>query len=73
VVTHSVVVLSFRRLLERLEEEKVLELDRHDEPKNAALSVYESSAGAAEGGGLLLRDWNKMPWTAPAPERRARA
>jgi len=30
VVTHSVVVLSFRRLLERLEEEKVLELDRHD-------------------------------------------
>lgn len=67
VVTHSVVVLSFRRLIERLEEEKVLELDRHDEPKNAALSIYESTPGSAAGRGLALLEWNVTPWTAGDP------
>jgi broad specificity phosphatase PhoE len=63
VVTHSVVVLAFRRLLERLEEDKVLELDRHDEPKNASLSVYESDPGQPTGTGLRLKHWNFVPWT----------
>jgi probable phosphoglycerate mutase len=66
VVTHSVVVLSFRRLLERLDEDKVLDLDRHDEPKNASLSVYSSLAGEAAGSGLMLREWNRTPWSADA-------
>jgi len=66
VVTHSVVVLSFRRLLERLEEDKVLDLDRHDEPRNASLSVYESFAGETAGSGLRLREWNMIPWQEPA-------
>jgi 2,3-bisphosphoglycerate-dependent phosphoglycerate mutase len=66
VVTHSVVVLSFRRLLERLEEDKVLELDRHDEPKNASLSVYESVPGETMGSGLRLVEWNMIPWHEPA-------
>ena len=73
VVTHSVVVLSFRRLLERLEEDKVLELDRHNEPRNASLSVYASFPGSAGGSGLMLKDWNLIPWQAGAPDRRARA
>jgi broad specificity phosphatase PhoE len=68
VVTHSVVVLAFRRLIERLEEDKVLELDRNDEPKNASLSVYESEPGKAIGTGLTLRQWNFVPWT-PAEAR----
>ncbi|HZM69508.1 MAG TPA: histidine phosphatase family protein [Candidatus Cryosericum sp.] len=72
VVTHSVVVLSFRRLLERLEEEKVLELDRHNEPRNASLSVYESLPGETGGSGLMLKDWNLIPWTAGASDRLAR-
>lgn len=63
VVTHSVVVLAFRRLIERLEEDKVLELDRHDEPKNASLSVYESQPGLPSGTGLKLGTWNFVPWT----------
>lgn len=67
VVTHSVVVLSFRRLIERLEEDKVLELDRHDEPKNASLSVYESEPGPTGGRGLSLLEWNVTPWSA-SPE-----
>lgn len=73
VVTHSVVVLSFRRLLERLEEEKVLELDRHDEPRNASLSVYASFPGDAGGSGLMLKDWNLIPWRSGASDRLARA
>jgi broad specificity phosphatase PhoE len=72
VVTHSVVVLSFRRLLERLEEEKVLELDRHNEPRNASLSVYESLPAKTVGSGLMLKDWNLIPWTAGASDRLAR-
>ena len=66
VVTHSVVVLSFRRLLERLDEDKVLDLDRHDEPKNASLSVYASVAGETGGSGLALQEWNRTCWSAPA-------
>jgi broad specificity phosphatase PhoE len=73
VVTHSVVVLSFRRLLERLEEDKVLELDRHNEPRNASLSVYESFPGEAGGSGLMLKEWNLIPWEAGAGDRLARA
>src|SRR5262245_44032978 len=70
VVTHSVVVLSFRRLLERLDEDKVLDLDRHDEPRNASLSVYESFAGETAGTGLRLREWNMIPWREPAGRAR---
>src|SRR5262245_46687384 len=70
VVTHSVVVLSFRRLIERLEEDKVLDLDRHDEPRNASLSVYESFAGETAGTGLRLREWNMIPWREPAGRAR---
>jgi broad specificity phosphatase PhoE len=58
VVTHSVVVLAFRRLIERLGEEEVLELDRSDEPKNASLSIYESFPGETTGTGLALKRWN---------------
>jgi len=59
VVTHSVVVLCFRRLLERMEEQQVLELDRTDDVKNASLLVYESEPGP---GGLARRAWNLAPW-----------
>jgi broad specificity phosphatase PhoE len=71
VVTHSVVVLSFRRLIERLGEDQVLELDRHDEPQNAALSIYESLPGPVTGTGLKLREWNRKPWTSPPGSRQA--
>jgi broad specificity phosphatase PhoE len=61
VVTHSVVVLAFRRLIERLGEEEVLELDRSNEPKNASLSIYESFPGETVGTGLALQQWNFVP------------
>ncbi len=62
VVTHSVVVLCFRRLLERMEEHEVLDLDRRDEVKNASLLVYEP--GVRDGGASILvrQAWNLTPW-----------
>ncbi len=62
VVTHSVVVLLFRRLLERMEEQEVLELDRQDEVKNASLLVYESGTRDGRQGALVRKDWNLAPW-----------
>jgi broad specificity phosphatase PhoE len=61
VVTHSVVVLLFRRLLERLEEKEVLELDRHHEVKNASLLVYELGARDGREGVLVRKAWNFVP------------
>ena len=61
VVTHSVVVLLFRRLLERLEEKEVLDLDRHHEVKNASLLVYESGARDGREGVLVRKAWNFVP------------
>jgi len=40
VVAHSVVVLCFRRLLERWGEERYLEVDREDDVKNCSLTTY---------------------------------
>ena len=62
VVTHSVVVLCFRRLLERMEEHEVLELDRNDEVKNASLLVYEIGSRNGLDGVLVRRAWNLAPW-----------
>jgi broad specificity phosphatase PhoE len=62
VVTHSVVVLCFRRLLERMEEDEVLKLDREDEVKNASLLVYEVGVRDGWPGVLLRTDWNLAPW-----------
>jgi broad specificity phosphatase PhoE len=66
VVTHSVVVLLFRRLLERMEEKEVLALDRQDEVKNASLLIYELGSRDGREGVLVRRAWNLVPWrTAP--------
>jgi len=62
VITHSVVVLLFRRLLERMEEKDLLELDRQDEVKNASLLIYESGARDGREGVLVRRAWNLTPW-----------
>ena len=41
IVCHSVVVLAFRALLERWEEADYLQVDKEDDVKNAALTVYQ--------------------------------
>ena len=62
VVTHSVVVLCFRRLLERMEEHEVLDLDRRDEVKNASLLVYEPGVRDSGASILVRQVWNLTPW-----------
>jgi broad specificity phosphatase PhoE len=69
VVTHSVVVLLFRRLLERMEEQEVLDLDRHDEVKNASLLIYETGSRDGRKEALVRREWNLTPWE-ETPARR---
>lgn len=65
VITHSVVVLLFRRLLERMEEQQVLALDRQDEILNASLLIYEQGTRDGRQGVLVLRGWNLTPWEEP--------
>ena len=62
VITHAVVVLLFRRLLERMDEKEVLDLDRQDEVKNASLLVYESGRRDGREGVLVRKAWNLTPW-----------
>jgi broad specificity phosphatase PhoE len=69
VVTHSVVVLSFRRLLERMEEQEVLALDQQDEVKNAAALVYEVGSRDGREGVLVRTLWNRTYWDEPVPAR----
>jgi broad specificity phosphatase PhoE len=74
VVTHSVVVLLFRRLLERMDEQEVLTLDRQDEVRNASLLVYEQGTRDGRHGVLIRKEWNLIPWEEPqagppTPER----
>ncbi|MCS7109306.1 MAG: histidine phosphatase family protein [Candidatus Micrarchaeota archaeon] len=41
IVIHSVVIMMFRKLLERLEEKDILEIDTTDGVKNASITVYK--------------------------------
>lgn len=68
-ITHSVVVLLFRHLLERMDEETILALDRHDEVKNASLLIYERGTRDGRQGVLVRKDWNLTPWEMPRSSR----
>jgi 2,3-bisphosphoglycerate-dependent phosphoglycerate mutase len=67
VVCHSVVVLTFRRLLERLTEEELLEIDRDPEHDvcNCSLTWYRYDARAGERGRMALEEFNGVHY---APE-----
>ncbi len=58
VITHQVVVLSFRKLLERLEEEDIIALDRQDEARPASLLVYELGERDGRTDILVRKHWN---------------
>ena len=62
VVTHSVVVLCFRRLLERLDEQEVLTLDKTDDVKVASLLTYEIGTRDGRSGVLVRTQWNVTLW-----------
>jgi broad specificity phosphatase PhoE len=62
VVTHSVVVLCFRRLLERMTEVEVLTLDQQDEVKNASVLIYDVGNRDGHESALVRTVWNHTFW-----------
>ncbi|PYV18400.1 MAG: histidine phosphatase family protein [Acidobacteria bacterium] len=66
VVCHSVVVLTFRRLMERLTEKELLEIDRDPEHDvcNCSLTRYCYHARAGERGRMVLEEFNGVHYAA---------
>ena len=59
VVTHQVVVLCLRYLLEDLDEQRILEIDRQGDVANCAITDYVNEGKeSAEGGRLCLHKYN---------------
>jgi 2,3-bisphosphoglycerate-dependent phosphoglycerate mutase len=66
VVCHSVVVLTFRRLMERLTEEELLEIDRDPEQDvcNCSVTHYRYDPRAGERGRMVLEEFNRVHYAA---------
>ncbi len=65
VACHSVVVLMFRRLLERLTEKELLAIDRDPEQDvcNCSVTWYEFDPRAGEKGRMVLREFNGVHYS----------
>lgn len=57
-VCHSVVILCFRYLLERMTEEEILEVDRMNEVANCSVTSYAFDPARGRHGKLVLREFN---------------
>jgi 2,3-bisphosphoglycerate-dependent phosphoglycerate mutase len=64
VVCHSVVVLAFRSLIERWEEDEYLQVDKEDDVKNCGLTIYDR----VDNRKLRLREYNKVAPKLGAPK-----
>ena len=58
IVGHSVVVLCFRYLLERMTEEQILEIDRTTDVANCSVTSYAFEPAHGRHGKLRLREFN---------------
>jgi len=58
IVCHSVVILCFRYLLERMTEEQILEVDRLNEVANCSVTSYVFDPERGRHGKLVLREFN---------------
>ncbi|HEY6251430.1 MAG TPA: histidine phosphatase family protein [Candidatus Angelobacter sp.] len=67
VVCHSVVVLIFRRLLERWDEAKYLEVDHEDDVLNCGITTYRYDAIARR---LQLDGYNSVCYQQPPDEQK---
>jgi 2,3-bisphosphoglycerate-dependent phosphoglycerate mutase len=56
IICHSVVVLAFRSLLERWEEDEYLQVDKEDDVKNCGLTTYDRINNRK----LKLREYNQV-------------
>ncbi len=77
IVAHQVVVLCLRYLLEALDEETILAIDREGDVPNCGVAQYDFDPAAGADGGLVLRRYNFVaplveegtPVTAEPPHR----
>ena len=60
IVTHQVVVMMFRYLLEEMTEEEVLGIDRKERVANCSLTVYRYEPSAGRNGKLVLHRFNDV-------------
>lgn len=58
IVCHSVVVLCFRYLFERMTEEEILAIDRATEVANCSVTTFAYDPAIGKQGRLVLRDFN---------------
>ncbi|MDB5615581.1 MAG: histidine phosphatase family protein [Devosia sp.] len=58
IVSHQVVVLCLRYLIERLSEEQILAIDREGEVGNCSITEYHFKEGSRRGGELALKRYN---------------
>lgn len=58
IVSHQVVVNCFRYLLDRLDEQQILEIDRAGDVPNCAVTSYEFDPARSKNGKLVLRQVN---------------
>jgi len=70
-ITHQVVVVAFRKLLERMEEEMVLALDRQDEARPASLLIYELEHPEGRNAALVRTHWNLILYGHDSPAARS--
>ncbi|MBI2451054.1 MAG: histidine phosphatase family protein [Parcubacteria group bacterium] len=62
VVSHSAAMFSFRKLLEKFTEEKLLEVDKTDDIKNCGIISYIYDSGLKPKPKLRLEFYNKKTW-----------
>lgn len=62
VVSHSAVMLSFRKLLEKLSEQEVLKIDKQDDIKNCAIVTYGFDPNLKPKPKLKLNIYNKIAY-----------
>ena len=58
IVSHQVVVLCLRYLLERLDEEQILAIDREGDVANCSVTEYRFEDTGRRGGEMVLRRYN---------------
>jgi broad specificity phosphatase PhoE len=64
VVTHGLVILSFRKILERLSHDQILSVIDYDLPLTCSISRFEPLPGHAEAGRMQRIEWNTVPYGA---------
>jgi broad specificity phosphatase PhoE len=60
VISHQVVILVFRYLLERLDESELLAIDKADDVANCSITVFEFDPSIGRQGGMALRTYNDI-------------